>query len=199
MEKQDGNTIENTFLMEKARVFIGIPAGEELLEDFVEFRKRHAGLPVRWIKPENLHFTVIPPWESENPAAVCELIAKVASAFQASRGVLTRVKTGPLSSKPGLIWATGQAAPFFGPLRDELYRALPVVRKEHRPYLLHLTIARVRRDVQHELACMKLDEPVAWNALFRKLSLYESVLKQSGAEYTVLCEAFLGKQTNKEL
>jgi RNA 2',3'-cyclic 3'-phosphodiesterase len=177
------------------RVFIGIPAGEELMAEVTEFRKRHAGLRVRWIKPENLHLTVVPPWESENPVGFCGILEDVASGFQAADATFTLVRPGPVPSRPRLVWATGKASSFFPALRDELSTRLSPVSVEHRPFLLHLTIARVRHEDERALARMELEEPVSWSATFRRLCLYESILKPSGAEYRILCEAPFGQKS----
>ncbi|NTU97492.1 MAG: RNA 2',3'-cyclic phosphodiesterase [Chlorobiaceae bacterium] len=184
--------------MGKTRVFVGIPAEEHLIEEVLEFRKRHAGLRVRWIEPENLHITVIPPWESENPSAVYGVLCTTASGNAASEAVFTSVKPGPVQSKPRLVWATGDAPPFFGRLRDELHTGLQVAAEDYRPYLLHLTIARVRQNERYDLIRMKFDEPVAWAAVFRKLCLFESLLKPSGAEYRVLFEVPFGMKNTGE-
>jgi RNA 2',3'-cyclic 3'-phosphodiesterase len=177
------------------RVFIGIPAGEALCEQVQEFRNQHAGLHVRWIKPENLHLTIIPPWESGKTWEVCDILGQVASCFQKSNAVFTSVKPGPVASMPSLIWATGKAPPLFADLRDALYTRLPVVSAEQRPFLLHMTIARVSHKQLNELSGTMFEISVKWDAAFSRLCLYESILKPSGAEYRILCEAPFGMKT----
>lgn len=178
------------------RIFIGIPAGEALCDNVQEFRKQHAGLHVRWIKPENLHLTIIPPWESEKPGEVCDVLGNVASFFQKTEAVFTRVMPGPVVSKPRLLWVTGKAPPLLTDLRDALYNRLQVASAEHRPFFLHLTIARISQREQNELEGTTFEVPVTWAAVFSKLCLYESILKPSGAEYRVLCEAPFGMKNN---
>jgi RNA 2',3'-cyclic 3'-phosphodiesterase len=178
------------------RVFIGIPAGEDLIAQVMEFRKRHAGLRVRWTRPDYLHLTVVPPWESQNPGSICGILGETASGFLAADATFTMVTPGPVPSRPRLVWAVGKTVSFFPALRDELSARLPLVPVEHRPFLLHLTIARVRHEDEHDLARMKLEEPVSWTATFRRLCLYESILKPSGAEYRVLCEAPFGQKND---
>ncbi|NTV19976.1 MAG: RNA 2',3'-cyclic phosphodiesterase [Chlorobium limicola] len=170
------------------RVFIGIPAGKELREQVLEFRKRHDWLRVGWIRPENLHLTVIPPWLIENPESVCTALGDAAHHFSAADVEFTTVSTGPDAAKPRLIWATGKTTPFFSILRDALYARIPLERTDERSFLLHLTIARVMPDEQDAIARMKLRVPVVWSPCLRTISLYESILNPNGAEYRVLYE-----------
>lgn len=171
------------------RVFVGIPAGEELREQFLEFRKRYSDLHVRWIKPENLHLTIIPPWLTDMPENACVALCDTAALFPQTDVLFTSVSPGPAADKPRILWATGTAAPFSDALRNELICRLSLERTEERAFLMHLTIARIKFDDRHDVARMKLQVPVAWKARLRGLSLYESILKPDGAEYRVLCEA----------
>jgi 2'-5' RNA ligase len=170
------------------RVFIGIPAEEELRRQVQEFRKRYSGLHVRWMKPENLHLTVIPPWMCEKPEAACIALREAAGLFPATDARFTLVTPGPLVTNPRLLWAIGEASPFFDSLRGELCARIPLERDQEHSFLLHLTIARVRREEGNVLARMQFRVSVEWNACIRKISLYESILKPAGAEYRVLCE-----------
>ncbi|MCF8217205.1 MAG: 2'-5' RNA ligase family protein [Chlorobium sp.] len=171
------------------RVFIGIPAGEELREQVLAFHKQHARLPVRWIQPQNLHLTVVPPWLCDKPELVCSALGDVAALFASTDVQFTSVSAGPDAAEPHLIWATGNTTQFFSTLRHELYSRISLQKSDERPFFLHLTIARVRRDEQQTIIRMKFRAPVVWNACLRGLSLYESVLKPTGAEYRVLCGA----------
>jgi len=179
------------------RVFVGIPAGEELVEQVLEFRKRHSDLHVRWIKPENLHLTIIPPWFTEMPENACRALGDAAALFPQTDVLFTSVSPGPSPARPRLLWATGPAAPFFDTLRSELIGRLTLMPAEERSFLMHLTIARIKSDDRHDIARMKLQVPVLWKACLRGLSLYESILKPEGAEYRKLCDAPFAQKTTE--
>ncbi|MBM3422518.1 MAG: RNA 2',3'-cyclic phosphodiesterase [Chlorobi bacterium] len=178
------------------RVFVGIPAGEELVEQVLEFRKRYSDLHVRWIKPENLHLTIIPPWQTDMPENACGALRDTADLFPQSDVLFTTVSPGPVVARPRLLWATGPAAPFFEILRSELIGRLSLAPTEERMFLMHLTIARIKFDDRLDVGWMKLQVPVLWKACLRRLSLYESILKPDGAEYRVLCEALFALNTD---
>ncbi|TLU83022.1 MAG: RNA 2',3'-cyclic phosphodiesterase [Chlorobium sp.] len=180
------------------RVFIGIPAEKELKEAVRVFRKDHDTLPVRWINQDNLHLTIVPPWLCSSVEPVCTLLEEIASVLQDIDVTFTSVSPGPNARKPRLLWATGSAPSVLSTLQQDLSALLSTDQQEKRSYLLHLTIARIRFENQGIIASKMPALQVEWSAKLRKICLYESLLKPSGAEYNVLCEAPFGLKKVKE-
>jgi len=81
--------------MEGRRVFAGLPVGRELAEAVGEFRQGHSGLRVRWVKPENLHLTMVPPWQCLNVDAVCRALSGEAARQAPFEVSFERVSFGP--------------------------------------------------------------------------------------------------------
>jgi 2'-5' RNA ligase len=59
----------------KHRVFVAIRASRKLQEEVAAWVSSHAKLPVRWISPENLHITLVPPWYEEDTKRIANAIA----------------------------------------------------------------------------------------------------------------------------
>lgn len=173
--------------MEERRVFIGLPAGEALRESVTAFRQAHERLQVRWIRPENLHVTLVPPWVLRESGPVCEALRAVAAAQPVMPLRFDIVSPGPDPSRPRLIWATGAAPEGLGLLAARLKASFGDGSEARRDFLLHLTIARLNRQEAHSAAVMKLHERVEWRSEIDALCLYESILKPGGAEYRELC------------
>lgn len=171
---------------------MAIPAPNNIKEATARWRKEHAALNVRWIKPENLHITVVPPWyatedELYETTKVLETAVKSLAAFAAE---FQRVLFGPPRQPPRLIWAEGKTPPELRQFKDTVQNALfdnettGFSKTENRPALLHLTIARFRpHEIKNKL---QLNEAVDWKFDVGEVRLMESVLKRTGAEYTVL-------------
>ncbi|NTW53098.1 MAG: RNA 2',3'-cyclic phosphodiesterase [Chlorobiaceae bacterium] len=173
--------------MNGKRVFIGMPAGRELVDVAETFRRTHASLQVRWVKPENLHLTLVPPWECRDIEALCHALEDAAPAPAPVEVLFDKVSFGPDQRRPRLIWATGAPPPALSELSWRL-QALPGIQEERRrPFLLHLTIARFNSHDLRAMGSKKLREPVQWAGLFDSICLYESVMKPEGAEYIELC------------
>jgi 2'-5' RNA ligase len=173
------------------RVFIGFHAGQALSDAVAGFRRLHDGMNVRWILSENLHVTMVPPWETEDPDLVCSLLGELASGFAAVPVRFDVVSFGPEPGHPRLVWATGEAPAALRGLAALLKGAFGGGNDAGREFLLHLTIARIKRQEGRPLSDLKLHEPIEWNTELDTLCLYESVLKPTGAEYRVLCRISL--------
>lgn len=175
------------------RVFVGIPAGEGLQESVAAFKAGHSGLKVRWMRPEKLHLTMVPPWLCADCDSVCRVLQEVAGNFAPVPVRFDRVSFGPDRRSPRLIWATGRAPDTLAALHRVLSPLSGEAAFSGRGYLMHLTIARNGRQAD---GVFRGDGeasswPVEWDALLDTLVLYESILKPEGAEYRVLCRSGL--------
>ena len=178
--------------MEGRRVFVALPAGPELIEAAGEFRRAHAGLKARWVTPENLHLTMVPPWQCLDVAAACQSLRDEAARQSPFEVVFERVTFGPDPRRPRLVWATGKAPAGMPEFAQSLLAATGAPGEPRESFLLHLTIARFNSRDLDAMVSRKLREPVAWPATLDALCLYESRLKPGGAEYRELCRFRLG-------
>jgi RNA 2',3'-cyclic 3'-phosphodiesterase len=177
--------------MEGRRVFVAAPAGRELAEAAEEFRRLHAGLKVRWVKPENLHLTMVPPWQCLDVDSVCRTLCEVAICQPPFDVTFEQVSFGPDKRSPRLIWATGKAPAAMPEFARRLHAASGAPGEPRQSFLLHLTIARFNSHDFKAMEPFKLREPVAWPGTLDTLCLYESILKPDGAEYLELCRVGL--------
>ena len=173
--------------MERRRVFIGLPPGDALMAEIDDFRRSHGELKARWIHPENLHVTLVPPWELLNPLPACMVLEGIASATAPVPVRFDAVSAGPDSRRPRLLWATGAAPDHLRTLAAQLNGTFGDGREVQRGFLLHLTIARFKSREARSTSVMKLRESVGWDLLLDRICLYESILKPTGAEYRELC------------
>jgi 2'-5' RNA ligase len=178
--------------MEGRRVFVALPAGRELVEAAGEFRRAHAGLKVRWARPEHLHLTLVPPWQCLDVNAVCRALREAAARQAPFEVVFESISFGPDPRRPRLVWATGKAPAGMPEFAQRLLAATGAPGEPRESFLLHLTIARFNSRDLSAMGARKLREPVVWPATLDALCLYESRLKADGAEYRELCRFTLG-------
>jgi len=174
----------------KRRIFIAILLPEDIKKDIVDWQKNHLYLQVRWIKPENLHITLAPPWyadENELHETVKVIIESIRE-FPSFEVDFKDIFPGPPGNAPRLIWAEGKTPEEFISLKERVENSLfdnktGFLRKEKRQPKLHLTVARFNP------AMAKLPEfreKINWNFIAEKAALMQSQLKRGGAEYAVL-------------
>jgi len=173
--------------MDGRRVFVGLPASRDLAEAAMEFRQSHRELKVRWVKPENLHLTMVPPWPCVDVDAVCRALQDEAARQAPFEVTFERVSFGPDSRRPRLVWATGKAPAGMPEFSGRLLAASGAPGESRKSFLLHLTIARFNLRDYGTMGVRKLREQVAWTGALDSLCLYESILKPGGAEYRELC------------
>ncbi|MBM3161791.1 MAG: RNA 2',3'-cyclic phosphodiesterase [Chlorobi bacterium] len=178
-------------MSDSGRVFVGLPAPAELQESVLRFARRYPALPFRWIAPEHLHVTIVPPWQCPDSGPVCMRIFETASAFAPFSLGFDTVSAGPHRRTPRLLWATAPAPSLLLSLRQALSGLSAAQQGGERGFLLHMTVARFRPEAAAGLPL----EPcgVSWSGIFDRICLYESLPNPSGVTYRELCSAGFGK------
>jgi RNA 2',3'-cyclic 3'-phosphodiesterase len=167
-----------------SRLFIAIQVPEKLVQEILEWEKRFSDLPVRWTKPENLHITLMAPWEETDVERAKEILRSFSSKLPSMEITFEQVKYGPHARELSLVWALGESSPGLKDLRFKLqaaYRKFDV-----RPFRLHLTLARFPAAAFATFERRWLDETVEWKMRAEYVALFESHLHPEGVEYEVL-------------
>ncbi|MCL5774820.1 MAG: RNA 2',3'-cyclic phosphodiesterase [Patescibacteria group bacterium] len=167
------------------RVFVGLPAGEEVVKTAELWQNQHIALPVRWLEQKNLHVTLVPPWQTENVPGVIKQLEKITS-----NKILLEFKTvdfGPKYGQPRLVWATGLSTKQLLDLRALVFGSLGQ-QPGTRPFFMHLTLARFKPGIFTEFPKQDWPQPINWQMNAEKFVLYESILRPEGADYKVLGE-----------
>lgn len=170
--------------MKKHRVFVAIPVSKTLQTVIAAWRKPFNDLPVRWIAPENLHITLIPPWYTADIDTTIKLLKTLAGA-KAFAGTLTEVAPGPDPRRPRLVWATGETPQELLRLKKRLETTLKRV-PEHHPLRFHLTLGRLPTIASSTTAIQTIRRGVSWRETFSSFVLMESHLSPRGATYTTI-------------
>lgn len=169
------------------RLFVGIPAKDIIKKRIKEWRGDFGDIGrIRWIRDENLHITLVPPWYMDNPDEVIKILSgKVAIKIR------FEIKFRDIEFGPGrekrLIWVRGEESEDLDKLTIDLHNALGKS-VEKRVFIPHLTIARFRREDFKSFKKKKLREAVEWEMRVDRFVLYESILSSKGAVYRVIKE-----------
>lgn len=168
------------------RVFVGIKI-KELQQEAAVFKSKFNQLPVRWIADEDLHITLIAPWEATD-----EEIEKIKDKLSNTNFVrpfeasFKKITYGPDLREPRLIWAEGEASKGIIELSKKIGESLG--RQDNRPFLLHLTLARFRPEKFSVFPIKNLNEEINWKERIEGFDLIESILLPEGVRYGVLGE-----------
>jgi len=166
------------------RIFVAIKSSNGVRAAADEWRSGKESWPVRWVPSENLHITVIPPWDESDVGGVIRALA-AAAAFEPFALKFGRVTYGPTPNKRRLIWARGDRSPELEALKKNIEKSLDIAGAK-RELLPHITLARFRPEIFHSLKTKNLNEEINWEERIRSFELIESVLLPSGAKYETL-------------
>ncbi|OGI69692.1 2'-5' RNA ligase [Candidatus Nomurabacteria bacterium RIFCSPLOWO2_01_FULL_42_20] len=175
------------------RIFVSVKIGKELENKIIEWQKSRDDLKVRWLKPENLHITLIPPWETQNIEEVKNKLKSLPRGEQSELYggefdiLFNKVSFGPKPEHPRLIWAEGKSPENFKKLRKNTEQILGVY-NNHPDEYIHVTLARFDPRDFKKLKTRELNEQVDWKDKVKSVILYQSQTLPEGAKYTILEE-----------
>ncbi|OGM23354.1 2'-5' RNA ligase [Candidatus Woesebacteria bacterium RIFCSPLOWO2_01_FULL_39_21] len=174
--------------LKKHRIFIGIPITKSFQKEILEWGKGYQNLPVRWVRLEDFHFTLIPPWYTENLEKEKKSLLDF-KAFKSFQLKLTNITFGPNPNYPRLIWASGKSPKQIIVLKEKLSKVFPN-KEANRDFSLHLTIARFRQKDFKNFTIKSINESISWKIETKELALFESHLSRRGAYYEKLFSVF---------
>jgi RNA 2',3'-cyclic 3'-phosphodiesterase len=190
--------------MSRTRTFVAVSISPDVInrikEIVLELSRGVEG--VKWVAPENLHFTLkfLGDVEDSDLHDVCSAVAEATTGLAPFEVLLAGAGAFPSPSRPRTVWiGAGQGEEEFVGLYEAVDRALRKVgfRSETRKFTPHVTVGRIRKGnptlsqlTEHlkshaatELGTVPVDEVL----------VFSSELRPGGPEYHVLGRAPLGK------
>lgn len=157
------------------RIFIGIKINSDIQEKISDWRKSFKTLPVRWIRKEDLHITLVPPWIEKDIERVKEKLRNFGGKLARFRIETNKITYAPTDKKPSLIWAEIVPSPELNRLKKGIEDVLG--RDKSSPFPVfrpHMTIARFENKNFKYFPVRKLDEKVSWKKIVEKITVFES-------------------------
>jgi RNA 2',3'-cyclic 3'-phosphodiesterase len=186
--------------MAKTRTFIAVEAIDEahVAALAVIDRLRSAAEGVKWVAPDNLHWTIqfLGDLDDREMAEVCLRTVRVAARHEAFELEARGVGAFPSVQRPRTLWlGAGQGADRLCDLQSDIEQSLEDLgfRGENRAYVPHLTIGRTGRGpaggplLAERLA--KLADFDGGVMSVDEVIVFASELGREGPEYSVLARA----------
>jgi RNA 2',3'-cyclic 3'-phosphodiesterase len=180
---------------ERARLFIALDLPADVRGALSAWAGGHVGgVPqLRLVEPESLHVTLCflgarPVAEVDDIAATCRAVSGLAAAPLALGDALWLPPRRPRVLTVALVDDAGRLAAVQSELAASLVAA-GVYDPETRPFLAHVSVARVRREAHIRPAQIPTPEPLRFSG--RHVTLYRSRLGQGPARYEALASTAL--------
>lgn len=180
------------------RAFLGVSLPHELCRQVAEFQQQlRKTVPIaNWVRPESIHLTL--KFLGNMDPAMVERLLKAVEPVRTHQSPLTMRVQGlgvfPDSRRPRILWTgcTGEI-PSLLKLVAHIEQALAPLGfpPEEKPYHPHLTLARIKHDSPRVGAMLRESDLIGQSPELGllpidRLTLFQSVLRPSGAEYIPL-------------
>jgi 2'-5' RNA ligase len=180
------------------RTFIAIDLDETIkknLETMVD-EVRPLGKNIRWVSPAGMHLTLkfLGETAESDFQGVCRAVERVAGRHTSFPLALTGTGVFPPGGRnPRVLWVGVENNPNLVELQADVERGLEELgwEREKRTYHPHLTLGRVKFPSPCDALLAELEKRrgrTFGTMRVLKLTIFQSVLKPSGAEYSILAE-----------
>ncbi len=168
----------------KKRIFIGFKLSENLVSYITNWQKQKK-FPdfVRFVSPNNLHMTLIPPWYEDEIKRIVLLLSNFLDEqiFYNFEVDFVSIKSAPDKKNPRILWLEGKIIVQLENFRNTLIEKLNL-KKERRNLIPHITLARFGKG----RSLLHFEEPVFFKEKLKEIVIFESKLSKNGASYRVL-------------
>ena len=163
----------------KKRLFVAIKTSTELDQEIKAWQIKHAKLPCRWIKGQNLHVTLVPPWHEVDEARVKASLNQIQEKITNFRISFKKIES---TTNGKIIWLTGDAPKEILDLKNTLHETLEIP-KQNRPFKMHVTVGKIN---PKEILEKNLEEKFIFEEKINEIVLMQSQINNEGADYKIL-------------
>jgi 2'-5' RNA ligase len=155
-----------------ARVFVGLKIAPDIARELAALAQplpRHA---VRPVAADDIHLTLVPPWEEPAPPAAIETLRLVAAKHCAFDLAFRHAGYGPQPRQPRLLWVECAASEELLALQAALLEAFG--QHNERAYRPHVTLARIRSNGRMLARKYPIDKELSLTQWIASVELFQS-------------------------
>jgi 2'-5' RNA ligase len=170
------------------RVFVGIKLSPEIAEPLAQLALPLERFAARLVQASNLHVTLVPPWNEDHLPETVEKLRQAVQDFPGFSLAFERIRYGPDPRRPRMLWAVCHAGAEISELKTLLLQVFQ--RTEQRPFLPHVTLARIPKYGTAVARKNPLDRELAFIQRVDAVQLFRSP-EPGSVGYEVLASATL--------
>ena len=178
----------------EARVFVGLKVAPEIAQKLAQFASALERFPTRFTPSEDIHLTLVPPWDE---TCIPDAIEKLRAALSGSGPFLltfTRLSYWPDRRHPRLLCAECLPTDEIAALQSALSCAFD--QKDAKPFRPHVTLARMQRGSQAAAGKKEMDRKLSLVQSIDTVQLFQS-RTQAGENYHILASLPLAARRRK--
>jgi len=155
-----------------ARIFVGLKVGSEIAQELAQLARSVERFPTRFVPSEDIHLTLVPPW---NETSIPDAIEKLRAALSASGPFMltfTCLNYWPNRHRPRLLCAECLQTDELKRLQSALLNAFG--QTEDGPFEPHVTLARMQRGGRTEAEKNQMDRKRSFVQSVDSVELFQS-------------------------
>lgn len=154
------------------RIFVGLKMTPEIAGSLAAIAERIERVPLRLVSEDDIHLTLVPPWNETSIPDAVEKLSKALAGFEGFSLSFERLCYGPERHRPRLVWVECTASPEIETLQGALLEAFGQVNE--RPFRPHVTLARIERNDSAMARLHPVDQRLTLAQPIRSVELFRS-------------------------
>lgn len=154
------------------RIFVGLKTAPEIARELARQAQALERHGIRPVPPDDLHLTLVPPWNAGSIPEATEQLRRAASGFGAFPLTFHHLGYGPEPRRPRFLWAECAADDALAQLHEALRRAYGAT--QGRPFRPHVTLARLRDKGRAIARKHPIDQRLALTQQVASVELFQS-------------------------
>jgi 2'-5' RNA ligase len=173
----------------QARVFVGVKVAPEIAQELARLARNLERFSVRLVPTDDIHLTLVPPWNEASIPTAVEKLRAVTDRFGAFALIFQHLAYGPQPRRPHLLWAECAATDAVTSLRAALLNSF--AQSDDRPFRPHVTLARIRGNGSAIARRQPIDQELSFTQQVGSIELFQSPPPDRSG-YTILASSRLG-------
>jgi 2'-5' RNA ligase len=177
----------------QAHVFVGVKVAPEIAHELARLARSLERFSVRLVPTNDIHLTLVPPWNEASVPTAVEKLRAVTDRFGAFALIFQRLAYGPQPRRPRLLWAECAATDDVTLLHAALL--LSFDQCDDRPFRPHVTLARIRGNGSAIARRQPIEQELSITQQVGSIELFQSP-PPGGSGYKILASLRLGHEAD---
>lgn len=173
----------------KRKIFISINLPDRDKKRLVRTVEKWQSLPVKWVKEENLHITLVFLGHimDESMVEICEKVREAVKNAEIFDLEFETIELGQDADNPKIIWLSGQADENLKILHEKIEKALGIFVSSKKSFRPHITLGRIRGRKWEALAPKpEIFEKYSLIVPVEAADIMASKFESGGQKYTII-------------
>lgn len=178
----------------KRKIFISINLPSQLKKRLERAIEKWQDLPIRWVKTENLHITLVylGHISEEAMVEVCEKIKNLTSGKNMFDIEMENLRLAPTDEDPRMVWLEGEPNEELRLLQEDIEKTLEIFKSNKKIFRPHVTLGKIRKNKWEELEIKpEIKSRIPVTVAVESVDVMASDFQGSESEFSIIEKCFL--------